>query len=152
MEPDTCFKISFEHVGTGDDFHTFRVAFHDCTSRILLPYPHLTGIRVLSDDDSEIEAWHTRYLVSSPMDDFVLIPKSRIAFDLHAHVRCATTREYLWTIELPRGVCRVRYTYHVDNNREWYDFLAKKSRFAALTTPWNGLVQSNTVQINNTIG
>ena len=150
METETTFSIELEHVNEGSDFHTFRVAFSGADSRILLPYPQVTGIRLMDSSDAIIDEWQTRYLVSAPLDDFVLVPGARIAFDLRGYVNCESDRAR-WTINMPIGACRARFRYHVDDKREWYDFLAKRSRFAAITPPWNGTIESNTIEFANRI-
>ena len=151
METETTFSIELEHVNEGSDFHTFRVAFSGADSRILLPYPQVTGIRLVDSSDAIIDEWRSRYLVSEPLDDFVLAPGARIAFDLRGYVNCDSDRDRRWTINMPVGPCRARFRYHVDDKRDWYDFLAKRSRFAALTPPWNGKIESNTIEFANRI-
>ena len=151
METETTFSIELEHVNEGSNFHTFRVAFAGAESRILLPYPQITGVRLLGDSDAQAAEWHTRFLVSKPLDDFVLMPRARIAFDLHGFVNCDPDRDRPWAIAMPVGLCRVRFRYHVDDKREWYDFLAKRSRFAGITPPWNGTIESNTIEFTNRI-
>lgn len=49
-------------------------------------------------------------------------------------------------IDLPTGKYNVHFVYRVDRDAEWYDFLAKRSRFAALIPIWRGEVQSNTIR------
>ena len=153
METETTFKIELEHINEGADFHTFRVAFSGAESRILLPYPKVTGIRMLDSSDAQLAEWQTRLLVTKPLDDFVLAPQARIAFDLRGYVNCepAPDPDRLWVIALPVGACRARFRFHVSDKRDWYDFLAKRSRFAAITPPWNGTVESNTVEFVNRI-
>ena len=151
METETTFNIELEHVNAGEDFHVFRVAFSGAESRILLPYPKVTGIRLVGDSGEDIAKWRTEFLVSEPLDDFVLMPGARIAFDLRAYINCASTLKRRWTISMPLGTCRTRYRYHVDDKRDWYDFLAKRSRFARITTPWNGTIESEAIEFANRI-
>ena len=151
METETTFSIELEHVTEGPDFHTFRVAFSGADLRILLPYPLVTGIRLVDASDAIIDEWRSRYLVSEPLDDFVLAPGARIAFDLRGYVSCASDTERRWTINMPVGDCRARFHYHVDDKRDWYDFLAKRSRFAAMTPPWNGTIESDAIKFENRI-
>ncbi len=61
----------------------------------------------------------TRVLISTPLDDFVLTPKSRIAFDLLANINPVPTAESLWNIILPNGEYSVKYLYHVDRDTDW---------------------------------
>jgi hypothetical protein len=89
--------------------------------------------------------WRTRVFVSQPLDDFVLDPGARIAFDLHANIN-GGYNEHQWMIDLPAGEYDIHFLYRVDRDTEWHDFLAKRSRFAALTPIWHGTVQSNTIQ------
>jgi len=151
METETTFNIELEHVNEGSDFHVFRVAFSGADSRILLPYPQITGIRLIDDSDAMVDEWRTRYLISQPLDDFVLAPGARIAFDLRGYANCDSDTSRRWTINMPVGGCRAQFRYHVDDKRDWYDFLAKRSRFAALTPPWNGTIESNTIKFVNHI-
>ncbi|TWT81671.1 hypothetical protein CA13_31240 [Planctomycetes bacterium CA13] len=151
METETTFNIELEHVTEGPDFHTFRVAFSNADSRILLPYPQVTGIRLVDSSDAIIDEWRSRYLVSEPLDDFVLSPGARIAFDLRGYVNGASDTDRRWTINMPVGDCRARFHYYVDDKRDWYDFLAKRSRFAAMTSPWNGTIESDAIEFANRI-
>jgi hypothetical protein len=148
-EAHTKFQISLEHVESTATHHRFRVAFFGSESRILLPYPQITGLQFLNDDDSLAAAIGSQFLVSSPLDDFVLTPDSRIAFDLWAYVNLPSGTHRRWTIALPAGRLRARFRYHVDDKREWYDFLAKRSRFADVTPPWNGTIESDTIDFAN---
>jgi hypothetical protein len=86
-------------------------------------------------------------MVSGPLDDFVLNPNARIAFDLVANIN-ETNPTQRWSIELPQGTYHVHYAYHVDRDTEWYDFLAKRSRFTAITPIWRGTVRSNTIRFD----
>ena len=134
------------------DFHTFRLAFFGAESRILLPYPQVTGIRLVDDSDAKTAAWGTQFLVSEPLDDFVLTPRARISFDLRGYVNCDSDLERRrWTINMPVGACVARFRYHVNDKRDWYDFLAKRSRFAAITLPWNGTIESDAIEFTNRI-
>lgn len=151
MEIEITFNIELEHVNRGVDFHVFRVTFSGADSRILLPYPQVTGIRLVDDSDALIADWRSRYLTSEPLDDFVLAPGGVIAFELRGYVNCESSAERRWTIGMPVGACRARFRFHVDDKREWYDFLAKRSRFAALTQPWNGTIDSDTIEFTNHI-
>jgi hypothetical protein len=40
----------------------------------------------------------------------------------------------------------VHFGYRVDRETDWYDLLAKRSRFASLTPIWRGSVESNTIR------
>ena len=151
METETTFNIELEHVHEGPDFHTFRIAFFGADSRILLPYPQITGIRLVDSDDATIDEWRSRFMVSEPLDDFVLAPGARIAFDLRGYVNCASDTDRRWAINMPVGDCIARFRYHVDDKRDWYDFLAKRSRFAAMTPPWNGTIGSDVIAFANRI-
>ena len=151
METETTFRIELQHVNAEDDSHTFRVAFYGAQSRILLPYPQVTGIRLVDETDSEIAELCSRFHVSEPFDDFVLAPGARIAFDLRGFVNCDSDYERQWTINMPVGTCRARFRYRVDDKCEWYDFLAKRSRFAAITPPWNGTIESEAIEFTNCI-
>ena len=151
METEATFNIQLEHVNEGADFHTFRVAFFGADSRILLPYPQVTGIRLVDSSDANIDEWRSRDLVSEPLDVFVLAPGARIAFDLRGYVNCDSDANRRWAINMPIGPCHARFRYHVDGKRDWYDFLAKRSRFAALTPPWNGTIESNAIDFANCI-
>ena len=151
MENPTNFNITLDHLAEAETFHTFQVAYSNANSRILLPYPQVEGLQFMDDNGLVTGEWRTRHLTSSPLDDFVLTPNARIAFDLHAFVNCESHPRRGYTIELPIGLHRARFIYHVDDKREWHDFLAKKSRFAGMTQPWNGTIESNTIQWLNYI-
>ena len=90
------------------------------------------------------------FTISAPRDYFVLTPESRIAFDLYASINPSPKTESLWNIDLPNGDYWVKYVYHVDRDTDWYDFLAKRSRFAGITPIWRGTLESNTIPITIT--
>ena len=69
-------------------------------------------------------------------------------FDLLANVNGATPEGIAWTISLPIGRYHVTYNYHVDRVTDWYDFLAKRSRFAGITPIWRGTETSNTIEVD----
>ena len=125
----------------------FRVAFLGATDRILLQYPQCRGLRFYAANGNIAAEWGTRVLISAPLDDFVLTPKSRISFDLLANINPVPTAENLWSIILPNGEYSVKYVYHVDRDTDWYDFLGKRSRFAGVTPIWRGTRESNAVTI-----
>ena len=138
-------QIFLEHIGDSATLETFWVAFHTATERCLLPYPKVTGLTFTIASGNKAAEWRTRVIGSEPLDDFVLNPGARIAFDLHASIN-GGCNDHRWMIDLPAGTFDVHFMYRVDRDTEWYDFLAKRSRFAALTPIWRGEVQSNTIQ------
>jgi len=137
-------EISLEHIADSPTPETFRVAFHSATERCLLPYPNVTGLTFTNASGIKAAEWRTRVFISEPLDDFVLNPGARIAFDLYANIN-GGCNEHRWMIDLPAGKYDVHFVYCVDRDTEWYDFLAKRSRFAALTPIWRGSIQSNTI-------
>lgn len=139
-------EISLSHIADSQITETFRVAFHSATKRCLLPYPKVTGLTLANAYGNKAAEWCTRVLISEPLDDFVLDPDARIAFDLYANINGSYDQDR-WIINLPTGTCNVHFAYSVDGDMEWYDFLAKRSRFAAATPVWRGELQSNTIQI-----
>ena len=151
VESHLNFKLKLEHVSANDRCHTFRIAFSNCESRILLPYPDVTGIRFFAPAGNELDVWRTSRVVSQPLDDFVLMPNARISFDLIAYVNAPPDTNPRWTATIPSGNINAQFKYHVDDERDWYDFLAKRSRFAATTPPWNGTVESDIIGFENHI-
>jgi hypothetical protein len=139
-------EIELEHIDDSAIPNTFRVAFHSADKRCLLPYPCVTGLKFTDSSGSNAAQWETRYLVSEPLNDFVLIRGARFAFDLYAHINADCSIQLLWVFDLPSGRYLVHYLYRVDRDTDWYDFLAKRSRFAAITPLWRGSIQSNTIQ------
>ncbi|PQO40345.1 hypothetical protein C5Y96_01890 [Blastopirellula marina] len=137
-------EISLSHVSDSPITETFRVAFHSSTERCLLPYPNITGLTFTDAHGKIVAQWRTRFLITVPLDDFVLDPDARIAFDLYANIN-GSYDQARWMIDLPTGTYNVHFAYRVDRDTKWYDFLAKRSRFAALTPIWRGEVQSNTI-------
>ena len=91
--------------------------------------------------------WRTRSFVSAPLDDFVLDPDARIAFDVYAKIN-ADREKHQWVIDLPAATYGVYFEYCVDRETDWYDFLAKRSRFATVTPIWRGSVRSNTIRFS----
>jgi hypothetical protein len=138
-------EVSLEHIADSPTPNTFRVAFHSAAERCLLPYPCVTGLTFADASGNKIGEWGTRVFVSEPLDDFVLNPHDRISFDLYANIN-ADSHDHRWVIDLPAGTYNVHFVYHVDRETDWYDFLAKRSRFAALTPIWRGSVRSNTIR------
>ncbi len=138
-------EISLEHIDDSPTSNMFRVAFHSAAERCLLPYPNVTGLTFTNALGNKTAEWRTRFLVSEPLDDFVLNPRSRISFDLYAGIN-ADSEDHRWVIDLPAGTYDVHFAYRVDRDTDWYDFLAKRSRFAAMTPIWRGSIQSNTIR------
>lgn len=144
---EAALKLSLEYIANSPIPNTFRLAFHSAAERCLLPYPCVTGITFTDDAGNRAAEWKTRFLVSEPQDDFVLPPRARIAFDLYANIN-EDVGQHRWCIDLPAGNFHVDYFYHVERETDWYDFLAKRSRFAAITPIWRGSIQSNTICFN----
>ncbi|XZE44078.1 hypothetical protein SH467x_003665 [Pirellulaceae bacterium SH467] len=142
-------EISLEHIKDSATPNTFHVAFYSATERCLLPNPNVTGLTFTDASGNNAEEWRTRYRASQPLDDFVMNPGARIAFDLYANIN-TDSAEHRWVIDLPTGEYSVYYSYRVEQDTEWYDFLAKRSRFAALTPIWRGVIQSNTIRFGVT--
>lgn len=137
-------KIFLEHISDSPTPHTFRVTFHSATQRCLLPYPSVIGLTFADDHGKQAANWVTSILTIEPLDDFVLNPGTRIAFDLIAGINAAREK-HRWRIDLASGTYDVHFTYEVDRDRDWYDFLAKRSRFAAITPIWRGSIRSNAI-------
>ncbi|MBW3599316.1 MAG: hypothetical protein KY475_18865, partial [Planctomycetes bacterium] len=125
-------EISLEYIADSTAQDTFRVAFHSAAERCLLPYPSVTGLTFTDASGNKAAEWRTRVFVSQPLDDFVLNPGDRISFDLHANIN-ADSQGNRWFIDLPAGTYDVHFAYRVERDTDWYDFLAKRSRFASLT-------------------
>jgi hypothetical protein len=117
----------------------------------LLPYPEVTGLRFAPLGGEELPEWTTRHLVSGPQDEFVLNPDDRIAFDLLAPVGVSGENDR-WIIRLRPTEYEVRYVYEVHPGKARYDYLGKGSRFADMTPPWIGAVESNTVRVPVSLG
>jgi hypothetical protein len=138
-------EITLSHIPDAPIAHTFRVAFHSSSQRCLLPYPEVTGLEFCEVGGKPIAEWCTSRLEQKPLDDFVLNPRARIAFDLYANINHCDGESSKWFIELPRGRYLVRYVYHVEKDADWYDFLQKRSRFVDMTPIWKGAVRSNSI-------
>ena len=144
------FQIILEHVGGDDHCRIFRLAFESGTERLLLPYPEVTGLRFTALTGHKVGEWGTRIMAQEPLDEFVLTPGARIAFDLEACINLEPDREHRWTIRLPVGTLHAYYLFEVQLGRQRYDFLNKGSRFAGITKIWAGTVKSNVVEITTT--
>ena len=140
------FRVILEFIGREPQGLRFRVAFDASPSRWLLPYPEITGLRFIRVGDAKARDWLTRYLVSGPRDEFVLNSRDRISFDLVAPVN-ESPQDFRWTIQLTPGEYDVRYVFEVPPGEARYDYLGKGSRFADMTPPWVGVVESNSVQV-----
>ena len=138
-------QIELELIDESSRPAIFRVAFFGANDRLLLQYPHCRGLRFYNANGDFAAEWGTSVLLSVPLDDFVITPNSRIAFDLLATINPQSTTESLWNIFLPNGEYSVKYEHHVDRDTDWYDFLAKRSRFAGKTPIWRGTRESNAV-------
>ncbi len=141
------FRVTLDFVGTEPQGLRFRVAFDASPARWLLPYPEINGLRFIPVRGGEAPEWTTRCLVTEPRDEFVLKPNDRIAFDLLASVNTSTENNR-WTIRLPSNEYEVRYVFEVGPDEARYDYLGKGSRFADLTPPWVGTVESNAVRVS----
>ncbi|MBI3408230.1 MAG: hypothetical protein HY040_07725 [Planctomycetes bacterium] len=141
------FHVTLDFIGSEPQGLRFRVAFDSSQARWLLPYPEVTGLRFVPLADGDAPEWTTRYLVTEPQDEFVLNPDDRIAFDLVARVN-ASIEIYRWTLQLAPAEYDVRYIYEVDSGKARYDYLGKGSRFADLTPPLVGTVESNAVRVS----
>ncbi len=137
-------EISLKYITDSPIPNTFRVAFHSVAERSLLLYPSVTGLAFTDDSGDNASEWKTQYLVSEPLDDFVLNSSDRISFDLSAHIN-TDSKDHRWAIDLPPGTYNVQFIYRVDREMDWYDFLQKRSRFAAITSIWRGMVKSNCI-------
>lgn len=148
---DAIFDINLEHFDGDEHCHIFRLAFESSTDRLLLPYPQVTGLQFTKPTGNKVAEWKTRTTASTPLDDFVLNPDARIAFDLKAHINIEPDLKNRWAIQLPAGPINAHFVFNVDADIERYDFLAKRSRLAAITKPWGGSVRSNLVQFTVTV-
>jgi hypothetical protein len=141
------FRVTLHFIGPEPQGLRFRVAFDASPARWLLPYPEITGLRFIPVRGGEVPEWTTRYLVTEPRDEFVLKPDYRIAFDLLARVN-ASVENNRWTIRLLPAEYEVRYVFEVHPGEARYDYLGKGSRFADITPPWVGAVESNAVRVS----
>lgn len=124
----------------------FRVAFDSSSARWLLPYPDVSGLHLKTISGDRTPEWQAQNLIMAPRDEFVLNPGDCIAFDLVVKVS-ASSEESRWTIQLSPGEYDVRYIFAVAPDEARYDYLGKGSRFADMTPPWVGRVESNTVRV-----
>jgi hypothetical protein len=140
------FRVTLNYIGPEPKGLRFRVAFDSSPTRWLLPYPNVTGLRLIPIRGDGAPEWMTRYLITEPQDEFVLNPADRIAFDLLVRAN-SSTEHALWTIHLSPAEYAVRYICSVDPGSARYDYLGRGSRFADLTPPWSGVVESNEVRV-----
>lgn len=143
------FDITLELVSQQPQSIRFRVAFHSSNRRWLLIYPEVTGFCFRSVSNGGIPEWGTNRMSIAPQDEFVLNPQDRIAFDLLAEVN-STVDVIGWRIQLEPGEYEVHYQYTVSPENTRYDYLGKGSRFADITPPWTGTVESNVVRVTVT--
>ena len=141
-------KIDLEQIGTSKSPFCFRVGFHSSVDRYLLQYPNPTDLEFASEDGNQPARFGTQIMGSFPIDDFVLNRYQRIMFDLNVNVDGTYGEAGVWRIDLPAGRYRLTFVYHIDRDTEWFDFLAKRSRFAAITPIWRGTVRSNTIAVD----
>jgi hypothetical protein len=143
------FRIELEHVRTESFQYTFRVAFHACAERMLLPYPEEHGLRFTDKADVLLAEWGTTTLIAGePRNEFILMPEvARIAFDLIAPINPPADDDHRWTLKLPAGEARVAFHFEVRPDLERYEALAKLSRSASRNKPWGGLIVSNAIDV-----
>lgn len=146
VRSNATFGVTLDFVGAEPIGLRFRIAFHSSQGRWLLPYPAVTGLRFIPPHGGTAPVSAKGYLVSGPRDEFVLNPDDRIAFDLVARTNVSSEGLH-WFFQLQPGDYDVRYVYEVGPNQTRYDYLGKGSRFADMTPPWVGAVESNTVQV-----
>lgn len=148
------FQIVLEHIGGDAHCHIFRLAFESSAERLLLPYPEVTALQFTTPTGEKLADWGTCVMAIEPLDEFVLTPGARIAFDLKAHVNMKPDVERRrWTVQLPAGRTNAHYLFEVQPDRQRYDFLAKLakgSRFAGITKLWDGVVKSNVLEFTTT--
>lgn len=141
-------QIDLENVSSADTPFCFRLGFHSAAERNLLQYPNPTGLKFSSLSNQVPSYCCTPFFGQFPLDDFVLNPSQRIMFDLIPKVNPDSQIAIAWSIKLEKGSYLVHYEYHVDRETDWYDFLAKRSRFAGITPIWRGTINSNTIEIS----
>ncbi len=139
--------VTLDFIGSEPLGLRFRVAFHSSRSRWLLPYPSITGLRFVPTNGGKVPEWATHFLITGPRDEFVLNPNDRIAFDLVANADTSSECQQ-WAIPLQPGDYDVQYVFEVEAGKARYDYLRRGSRFADITPPWVGVVQSNAVRVN----
>lgn len=88
----------------------------------------------------------TRFLATSPQDEFVLNPEDHIAFDFFVPLQLPDESRR-WLIHLRPTVYDVRFVYEVQPEQTRYDYLGKGSLFADRTPPWTGVMESNIVRV-----
>ncbi len=111
-------QVNLEVVDTDSRPAVFRVVYSGAEDRCLLQYPQIYDLEFLDHAENIVAEWETRFLTSGPLDDFVLAPGSRIAFDLFASINPAPSKRSLWSIELPNGSYSVRYVYNFEGERD----------------------------------
>lgn len=140
-------KIDLEQVDAKIAPYRFRVGFHSSEGRCLLQYPNPTDFEFVNIDGPPNPIFGIRILGSFPIDDFVLNPNQRITFDVDINVNGIRDGESVWRVDLEPGNYCLTFVYEMAEETEWYDFLAKRSRFAALTPIWRGTVRSNKIEL-----
>jgi len=143
----TAFRLSLDFLGEEPRGLRFRVAFDASQGRWLLRYPQVTGLKFVPIHGGEPPKWLTSLLVSAPQDEFVLNPDDRIAFDLFACVSDSGEKSR-WYIDLAPADYEVRYVLEVQPGNARSDYLNKGSRFADMTPPWVGAIESNSIAVS----
>ncbi len=141
-------KIDLEQIGSSTSPYCFRVGFHSSDDRYLLQYPNPTDLEFATEDGIQASHFCTPIMGSFPIDDFVLNRNQRIMFDFDVNVNGMSPEAGAWRIDLPPARYWLTFVYQIDRETEWYDFLAKRSRFAAMTPIWRGAMRSNTIPVD----
>jgi hypothetical protein len=145
------FQLALEHIGGDEHSQVFRLVFRGSKDRLLLPYPEVTGLEFAKPTGEKLAEWMTRFLVSGePLDEFVLRPNLRIAFDLKADINIESDSERRWTVALPKGRICAQYLLDAKPDMERWELRVKGSRVPATAKPWCGLVKSNVVEFTAT--
>jgi hypothetical protein len=145
------FQLVLEHIGGDEHSQVFRLAFQGGKDRLLLPYPEVTGLEFAKPTGEKLAEWRTRLLVSGePLDEFVLRPDSRIAFDLKAGINIEPDTERRWTVTLPPGRISAQYLLDAKPGMERWEQRVRGSRMAASAKPWRGMLRSNVVEFTAT--
>lgn len=145
---DADFELTLEVVNSDRPPPVFRLAFSSSRERLLLPYPEVTGLQFLNAAEKKVAEWKAHFLSIRPLDEFVLRPSDRIAFDLEVLDNLPPDREHDFTIQLPPGRMSVRYVFGVKANPRRDDSLAKRSRLASLRKIWSGRLESPLVEFD----
>jgi hypothetical protein len=141
-------------------FHLRLVVTNTESCRILLPYPHITGLQ-FGDETGTNAQWYTSLLVSSSWSGLVLDPgeSKAVTFSVRPESAPRPRRDegedyYRWCVGIRSGLYTVRYSmvtdadyFDGDSHYRLPEVQEEAQKLSAVA--WTGRAQSNAITIEH---